>query len=159
MGEGKNPKLRKNGGGGTFMGNVLRTIVDISPELVDLVGTFVPGVSSFSAIAHKIAGDEITPQGNKDLILAAIQKDIAIEEEITRRWVSDNEQEHWLPRLIRPLVVANFTLLIDVVIISSMIGKPLGEVYLPILMTMGVTAIGGYFTVREVGKTNKLKHK
>ncbi len=35
-------------------------------------------------------------------------------------------------------------------------GRPLGEAYLPLVMTMGVTVIGGYFTLREYGKT-KLK--
>ena len=148
-----NPKLRKNGGGGSFMGNVLRTIVDISPELVDAVGTFIPGVSVFSDLVHKIAGDKNTPQKNKDILLAEIQKDIAVEQEITKLWLSDNKQEHWLPKLIRPLVVANFTLLIDYVIINSMHGKALGEMYIPILMTMGITAIGGYFTLREFGKS------
>ena len=34
-------------------------------------------------------------------------------------------------------------------------GKPLAESYLPILMTLGVTATGGYFTLREYGKKKK----
>ena len=54
------------------------------------------------------------------------------------------------------IVVLNFTVLIDIVIISSMTGKELPDQYLPILMTMGITAIGGYFTLREYGK-NKTK--
>lgn len=148
-----NPKLRKNGGGGTFMGNALRTLVDISPEIVDLVGEFIPGVSSFSNIVRKITGDKSTPQENKDILLAEIQKDIAVAKEITKRWESDNKQEHWLPKLIRPIVLANYTILIDIVILSAMWGKPIGELYLPLIMTMGITATGGYFTVREIGKT------
>jgi hypothetical protein len=62
-----------------------------------------------------------------------------------------------LPRNIRPLAVANFTLLIDIVILSSMWGKPLGEAYLPLLLTMGMTVIGGYFTLREFGKNKEKK--
>ena len=77
------------------------------------------------------------------------------EENITARWVADANSESWLSKNIRPLVVANFTLLIDVVIISSMAGRDLGEAFLPILMTMGITAIGGYFTLREYGKNKK----
>jgi hypothetical protein len=90
----------------------------------------------------------------KEIIIEGINKDIEQERELTKRWESDNKSQDWLPRNIRPLVVANFTLLIDIVILSSMWGKPLGEAYLPILMTMGVTVIGGYFTLREYGKKN-----
>ena len=64
------------------------------------------------------------------------------------------QSDSWLSKNIRPLVVANFTILIDFVILASQFGRPLGEAYLPILMTMGVTAIGGYFTLREYGKKN-----
>lgn len=156
----KNPNLKSNGGTGTFVGKALETLVDISPELIELVGTVIPSVGAFAGLARKISGDETTPQSSKDVLLAEIEKDIAVAEEVTRRevelttrWELDSKSQHWLPRLIRPLVVSNFTLLIDVVIISSMWGRPLGEAYLPILMTMGVTAIGGYFTLREYGKT------
>ena len=58
-----------------------------------------------------------------------------------------------LTRNVRPLVVANFTLLIDFLLISSQYGRPLGEAYLPLVMTLGITVIGGYFTLREYGKT------
>jgi len=75
------------------------------------------------------------------------------EESITSRWTVDSNSDSWLSKNIRPLVVTNFTLLIDAVIISSMAGKDLGEAFIPILMTMGITAIGGYFTLREFGKT------
>jgi len=157
-------KLRKNGGSGTFLGNALRTLVDVSPELLSIIGTVVPGVEGLSSIASKILGDKDTPEATKEILLSEIQKDIAVEveitkreAEITKRWDSDNKQQDWLPRNIRPLVVANFTILIDYVIISSIWGKPLGEVYLPILMTMGITAIGGYFTLREFGKAKNIK--
>jgi|GEM_PF-951234 len=80
------------------------------------------------------------------------------EENITSRWIADTNSESWLSKNIRPLVVLNFTILIDAVIISSMAGRDLGTAFLPILMTMGVTAIGGYFTLREYGKS-KINNK
>ena len=153
MAKKSNPKLRKNGGEGTFLGNALRTLVDVSPELLSIIGTVVPGVSGLSDIASKIIGDKNTPQADKEILLAELQKDIAVEQEITKRWDADSKSKDWLPRNIRPLVVANFTLLIDFVLIASQFGRPIAEAYLPILMTMGVTAIGGYFTLREFGKS------
>ena len=86
------------------------------------------------------------------MLVAEMQKDVEHERELTKRWESDNKSQDWLPRNIRPLAVLNFTLLIDIVILSSMWGKKLGEAYLPLLLTMGMTVIGGYFTLREFGK-------
>ena len=107
-----------------------------------------------SEVIKAISNDRKMSPEQKEIIVEGINKDIEQERELTKRWESDNKSQDWLPRNIRPLVVANFTLLIDVVILSSMWGKPLGEAYLPILMTMGVTVIGGYFTLREYGKKN-----
>lgn len=161
----KNPNRIENGGDGTFVGKVLRGMVSVSPDILNILGT-VTGVESLNRLGDAIRGDESIPTSDKEILLAEIQKDVEIAREITRReteltlrWELDSKSQHWLPRLIRPLVVANFTLLIDIVIISSMWGRPLGENYLPILMTMGVTAIGGYFTLREYGKNAEIIHK
>jgi len=96
------------------------------------------------------------------LLLKELEKDIVVEQEISKReieiskrWEYDMKFGSKLTRNIRPLVVANFTILIDIVIITSQWGMPLGEAYLPLLTTMGITAIGGYFTLREYGKTKQ----
>jgi len=149
-----NPKLKKNGGEGTFFGNLLRGIVKtgkkIGPDLISALATGNP-LAVFGAISKD---KELSPD-EKEILVAEMQKDVEHEKELTKRWESDNQSKDWLPRNIRPLVVANFTILIDIVIIHAMWGIPLGEAYLPLLMTMGVTAIGGYFTLREYGKTKK----
>jgi hypothetical protein len=151
-----NPKLIKNGGNGTFFGNLLRGVVKTGKKIgIPLLDAVTSG--SASDIFKAISGDTELSVEDKEMLVAEMQKDIEHERELTKRWGSDNKSEDWLPRNIRPLAVLNFTILIDVVILSSMWGKPLGEVYLPILMTMGLTVIGGYFTLREFGKTKNKK--
>jgi len=157
-----NPNLRKNGGQGTFVGNLLRTIVGVSPEILNILGT-VTGVEGLNKLGDAIRGNSSIAESDKDLLLKELEKDIVIEQEISKReieiskrWEYDMKYGSWLARNIRPLVVANFTLLIDIILITSQWGRPLGEAYLPLVMTMGVTVIGGYFTLREYGKT-KLK--
>ena len=108
-------------------------------------------------IFSAIGSDKEMTEAQKEILLSEIQKDVEYERELTKRWELDTKSEDWLPRNVRPLVVANFTILIDFVLIASQFGRPIAEAYLPLLMTMGVTAIGGYFTVREIGKTNKNK--
>ena len=121
--------------------------------LGDTIVNAIDGGNALDVIKEISKDSKMSPE-QKEIIIEGINKDIEQERELTKRWESDNKSQDWLPRNIRPLVVANFTLLIDVVILSSMWGKPLGEAYLPILMTMGVTVIGGYFTLREYGKKN-----
>ena len=145
--------------GGTLVGNALRFLVKqgkaISPILLELASK-ATGVDALEDLADVIKGESSLNGEDKELLLKELDKDIAVAQEITKRWESDNNSQDWLPRNIRPLVVANFTVLIDIVIIHAMWGVELGEAYLPILMTMGVTAIGGYFSLREFGKTKML---
>ncbi|MFD2566082.1 hypothetical protein [Pseudotenacibaculum haliotis] len=154
MSKRSNPNLRKNGGKGTFFGNLLRGIVKTGKSVGAPLLDAVTG-GTVSDIVQAISGDKELSQEDKEMLLAEMQKDVKLEQEITKRWEADAKSDSWLSKNIRPLVVANFTLLIDVVIISSIAGKNLGEAYIPILMTMGVTAIGGYFTLREYGKSRK----
>jgi len=143
---------KKNDGKGTFFGNLLRGVVktgkSVGLPLLDAISGGKVG-----DIIGAITGDTALTQEDKEMLIAEMNKDVEIERELTKRWEADSKSQDWLPRNIRPLVVANFTLLIDAVVISSMAGRPLGEAFLPILMTMGVTAIGGYFTLREFGKS------
>ncbi len=137
----------------TFFGNLWRSVVKNNIPLGDTIVNAIDGGNALDVIKEISKDSKMSPE-QKEIIIEGINKDIEQERELTKRWESDNKSQDWLPRNIRPLVVANFTLLIDVVILSSMWGKPLGEAYLPILMTMGVTVIGGYFTLREYGKKN-----
>jgi len=152
----KNPNLKKNGGSGTFFGKLFAGIVKTGKVVgAPLLDAISGGVAS--DIFKALSGEPNLSAEDKQMLIAEMQKDVEHERELTKRWESDNKSEDWLPRNIRPLTVLNFTILIDIVILSSMWGKPLGEVYLPILMTMGITVIGGYFTLREFGKTKAKK--
>lgn len=153
-------KLVKNGGPGTAVGRAIRWVmergIDIAPTILDVAGT-ITGREGLLKLADKIEGDTSIPMADKEFLLGEIQAEVAQEQERTKRWEADMLSDSWLSKNIRPLVVANFTLLIDVVVISSIWGRPLAEAFLPLLMTMGVTAIGGYFTAREIGQNTKTK--
>jgi hypothetical protein len=66
-------------------------------DLVDSVGNAIDKIHTSSE--------------EKELVKAEIKKKILdyeynIEQEITKRWESDNNQDSWLPKNIRPLVLA-----------------------------------------------------
>lgn len=152
-----NPKLKKNGGEGTFVGNALRWLVStgttVAPEILNIAGA-VTGVDGLSKLGDLIRGDKSLSQEDKDVLLRELDRDISAEKQITKRWISDNKQSHWLPKLIRPLTLANFVILIDIVVLSSIWGQSIDQAFIPLVLTMGVTVVGGYFTVREIGKSN-----
>ena len=149
-----NPKNKKNGGSGTFVGSLLRTIAGVSPDILNILGT-VTGVDGLNKLGDVIRGSTSISGTDKEIVVE--QELTKREAEISKRWELDMKYGSQLTRNIRPLVVANFTVLIDFVLISSQWGRPIAEAYLPLLMTMGVTVIGGYFTLREYGKTHKIK--
>ena len=140
----------------TFFGNLWRSVVKNNIPLGDTIVNAIDGGNASEVIKAISKDGKMSPE-QKEIIIEGINKDIEQERELTKRWESDNKSQDWLPRNIRPLAVANFTLLIDIVILSSMWGKPLGEAYLPLLLTMGMTVIGGYFTLREFGKNKEKK--
>ena len=140
----------------TFFGNLWRSVVKNNIPLGDTIVNAIDGGNASEVIKAISKDSKMSPE-QKEIIIEGINKDIEQERELTKRWESDNKSQDWLPRNIRPLVVADFTLLINVVILSSMWGKPLGEAYLPLLLTMGMTVIGGYFSLREFGKNKEKK--
>jgi len=150
----KNPKLKKNGGDGTFFGNLLRGVVKTGKSVgVPLLDAITGG--SVSNIVKAISGDTELTADEKEMLLAEMQKDVEREREISRRWESDNKQEHWLPKLVRPIVLTNYTILVDIVVLNGIWGKPIEQVYMPLLLSLAATVTGGYFALREFGKTRK----
>jgi len=75
------------------------------------------------------------------------------EQEITQRWVSDNE--HSITRLVRPLVVVwAYTLLTVVMLADGNIGEfTIKNAYLPMLESIVITVTIAYFGSRGIEKT------
>jgi hypothetical protein len=148
MSENTTPKKR------TFFGKLWRSVVANNIPLGSTIVDAIDGGNPMKVISAIHADKTITPE-QTEMLLAEIEKDVKIEEELTKRWESDNKQEHWLPKLIRPLVLANYTILVDIVILCSILGKPLEQIFLPLILSLAATVTGGYFALREFGKTKK----
>ena len=160
-------KVKKNNGKGTFVGNALRGIKQVAPDILNLLGT-VTGVESLNKLGDAIRTDGNISQQDKDILLAEIEKDIAVEQEITKReaeiskrWESDAHSDSWLSKNIRPLALV-FLLISTIIILildASVLGFTVQEYWVTLLGSMSVTALGGYFALREVGKFVDKKYK
>ena len=113
--------------------------------------------------ADKIVDEIITSEEERMQLKNELQKIIQeqealIEQEVTKRWESDNLQSSWLPRNIRPLVLAwlvvSTTLLIF--IDAGVIDFIVEDKWVDLLQIVLITCIGAYFGSRGL---EKIKNK
>ena len=113
--------------------------------------------------ADKIVDEIITSEEERMQLKNKLQKIIQeqealIEKEVTKRWESDNLQSSWLPRNIRPLVLAwlvvSTTLLIF--IDAGVIDFIVEDKWVDLLQIVLITCIGAYFGSRGL---EKIKNK
>jgi hypothetical protein len=118
-------------------------------DSIENLGNWIQGQTTLSPI------DKIDFNKARELDLQELD---IIEKNLTERHKNDMLSDSWLSKNVRPIVVLNFTALIDYVILSAIHGKPIEEQFIGLLMTLGVSTIGGYFAIRTVEKRNKTKY-
>ena len=113
--------------------------------------------------ADKIVDEVITSQEEKmqlknELLKIIQEQEALIEQEVTKRWESDNLQSSWLPRNIRPLVLAwlvvSTTLLIF--IDAGAIDFVVDDEWKSTITAILTITIGAYFGSRGL---EKIKNK
>ena len=146
--------------GGTNVGNALRWLVkqgkSVSPTLLDVAGN-ITGIKQLSLLGDAIRGDKaLTPQ-DKDLLLAELNKDIAIEQEITKRWEADANSDNYASKNIRPFTLAFLLVCMFVFIMldSALDGFKIASEWIGLLKGLLMTAVGGYFVIRGAEKITK----
>jgi len=146
--------------GGTNVGNALRWLVkqgkSVSPTLLDVAGN-ITGIKQLSLLGDAIRGDKaLTPQ-DKDLLLAELNKDIAIEQEITKRWEADANSDNYASKNIRPFTLAFLLICMFVFIMldSALDGFKIAPEWIGLLKGLLMTAVGGYFVIRGAEKITK----
>lgn len=158
----KNPKLRKNGGEGTFFGNLLRGIAktgkNVGGGLLKVVGE-ATGISDVTKITDAIFKEENLSPEEKEMLLKELEQDMIEMQEITKRWQSDMTSDSWLSKNIRPLSLAFLTVSLFVYIIldSSMKGFTIQQEWIQLLSSLLLLVYGGYFGARAIEKITKMR--
>ncbi len=150
----------KDKNGTTRVGDALRFLAKqgkaFAPELLELAAN-VTGVKALDKLGDAIRGDKaLTPQ-DKDLLLAELNKDIAIEQEITKRWVADANSDNYASKNIRPftLTFLLFCMFVFIMLDSSLDGFKIAPEWIGLLKGLLMTAVGGYFVIRGAEKITK----
>jgi hypothetical protein len=153
-----NPKLKKNGGQGTNVGNALRWLVkqgkNVSPELLDLAGN-ITGIKQLSALGDAIRGDKNLPESDKTILLQEMENDMIEMVEVTKRLQIDSE--HAITRMIRPVsYAAMFVLFMSVVLLDGNLGAfTIDKAYVPVIQSLFGTMTIFYFGSRGIEKVMK----
>ena len=149
----ENPKLRKNGGDGTAVGNFLRSI-DFK-DVAKVVGNVATGNIAEAVSILATSGD--LNEQELQLALKELEQDIVEQQETTKRWVSDNATNSWMTRNIRPYTLAFLTasLFIYIILDSSLDGFKISSEWISLLKGLMMLAYGGYFGVRSAEKIFK----
>ena len=149
----KNPKLRKNGGKGTAIGNALRWLAKqgkaIAPEILNAAGS-ITGIESLSNLGDLISGDKTLSETDKQLLLAELELDKVREQEISKRWEADLHSDSWMSKNIRPITLAFllFSMFLFIILDSSIEGFKIDPAWITLLQSLLITAVGGYFVIR-----------
>lgn len=164
-----NPKLRKNGGKGTFFGNLLRGIVGVgkivSPQLKTIIesieGKDEVGDSDFRDIQMQLIKDGFS-DNELELLLSELDKDKDEIREVTKRWTSDNKDGGWLARNVRPMTLVLYNLAtITFITLDSYtnIGFEVNEQWITLLLSNTGMVNTAYFGSRYFEKRDKKKFK
>jgi len=158
-----NPKLIKNGGKGTNVGNALRWLVkqgkNVSPELLDLAGN-ITGIKQLSTLGDAIRGDKNLPEEDKTILLQEMENDMIEMVEVTKRLQIDSE--HAITRMIRPVsYAAMFVLFMSVVLLDGNLGAfTIDKAYVPVIQSLFGTMTIFYFGSRGIEKVMRtIKNK
>lgn len=150
----------KDKNGTTRVGDALRFLAKqgktFAPELLELAAN-VTGVKALDKLGDAIRGEKaLTPQ-DKDLLLAELNKDIAIEQEITKRWVADANSDNYASKNIRPFTLAFllFCMFVFIMLDSALDGFKIATEWIGLLKGLLMTAVGGYFVIRGAEKITK----
>ena len=153
---GDKTKLRKNGGSGTAVGNFLRSI-DFK-DVAKVVGNVATG-NIANAVNILTSSGDLNEQ-ELQLALKEMERDIQEQQEVSKRWVSDNSTDSYMTRNIRPLTLGflTATLFVYIILDSALVGFSVDEEWIGLLKGLMMLAYGGYFGVRSAEKIFKKKN-
>jgi hypothetical protein len=147
----------------TFMGRLLKGIASVgkavSPRLAGLINA-VEGPEDILPIEHQLAKEGYS-ENELEFLMAELEKDKVELEEITKRWVSDNESGSWLAKNVRPFTLILYNVAVIVFIYMDSYTSLDFEVkaqWMNLLLSNTGIVNTAYFGSRYLEKRDKKKY-
>jgi hypothetical protein len=151
----------------TKFGKFLNKAKNVVPDVLNVAGKVATGnisgaIQEVGNALNKKAKNDIEAQSlltEFEMYKMEFEKELykIQEENISKRWQSDNEQDLKLPKLIRPLTLATLVGLFVLTVVLSYFNVIIPDKYLSVLEMILLTVIGAYFGARSVDKFTKIK--
>lgn len=151
----------KEENGTTRVGDFLRGIKDVAPEVLKAAGSLT-GIQSLKDIGTLIKGDRVMSPHDKEMALKLLEMDIEEGKEVTKRWSDDMVSDSWLSKNVRPLTLLWLILFTSVIIIADSVegwNFTVKAAWITLLSTLLVTVIVSYFGSRGIEKYQKIRTK
>jgi len=134
----------------TKVGSWLR---EKAPDILDKVGDFIPNSGVLGVVKNLIDSEpDITHEQKMEIEKLLQSERISKDEQLTKRWESDNQSDSWLAKHTRPLIVLSLVsaLFIFIILDSLEIAFNVRESWVSLYEVLILTAVVGYFTLRSV---------
>lgn len=120
-----------------------------SPRILDLVGHLLPDKGVMGVVKNMIDKE---PNISHDQRMELQNLIASQEQELTKRWESDNKSDSWLAKHTRPLIVLSLVaaLFVFIILDSLDISFDVRESWVSLYEVLILTAVGGYFALRSV---------
>ena len=135
-------------------------------KTLDLLGenTNIPILSKFiEGIGEDMMNDPTISEEQKKELASIVKLELDAlkveQEEVTKRWQSDNESDNKLSKTARPLTLHFISALLLSYFVTGYCGIYLPSEYTSLLIVIIPTVYGGYFALREFGEHSKRKNK
>lgn len=128
---------------------------DKAPSVLDTVGDLLPDQGALGVVKNLLDKEPgISPEEAK----AAVDAEIAYQNNVTERWKADMGSDVKLAKLIRPVtLICLMVMFMATMVADSMDGWPFNvkDSYVSLLEILMLTAFGAYFAGRTIEKAKK----
>ena len=128
---------------------------DKAPNVLSVVGDLLPDSGGLGVVKNLIEKD---PEVDTDAGMAAVDAEIAFQNNVTERWKADMGSDVKLAKLIRPVTLfALMSMFMVTMVVDSMdnVAFNVKDAYVDLLQILMLTAFGAYFAGRTIEKAKK----
>ena len=126
-----------------------------APNVLDVVGDFLPDSGALGVVRNLIDKD---PDVDTDAGMAAVDAEVAFQNNVSERWKADMGSDVKLAKLIRPLtLICLMAMFMLTMVFDSVDTLPFNvkDSYVDLLQILMLTAFGAYFAGRSIEKVKK----
>tara|TARA_R100001463_G_scaffold43109_3_gene90095 strand:- start:1024 stop:1452 length:429 start_codon:yes stop_codon:yes gene_type:complete len=126
-----------------------------APNVLDVVGDFLPDSGALGVVKNLIDKD---PDVDTDAGMAAVDAEVAFQNNVSERWKADMGSDVKLAKLIRPLtLICLMAMFMLTMVFDSVDTLPFNvkDSYVDLLQILMLTAFGAYFAGRSIEKVKK----